>query len=152
DNFEQQKKMVRSALFSTIDRLHEELAHQSKQTITIDENIKSTPRFTEEVGQDYSTSRQKMIELARQISTKEQSEALKAALALVEQFRQDDTLQARRAVTSLEKQLSQIDKIVLNNKAMLEKLIPLSNEVIADYKGLKATLKPFAAKLNKLAT
>ena len=152
DNFEQQKKMVRSALFSTIDRLHEELAHQSKQTITIDENIKSTPRFTEEVGQDYSTSRQKMIELARQISTKEQSEALKAALALVEQFRQDDTLQTRRAVTSLEKQLSQIDKIVLNNKAMLEKLIPLNNEVIADYKGLKATLKPFAAKLNKLAT
>lgn len=152
DNFEQQKKMVRSALFSTIDRLHEELAHQSKQTITIDENIKSTPRFTEEVGQDYSTSRQKMIELAGQISTKEQSEALKAALALVEQFRQDDTLQTRRAVTSLEKQLSQIDKIVLNNKAMLEKLIPLSNEVIADYKGLKATLKPFAAKLNKLAT
>lgn len=152
DDFEKQKKMVRSALFSTIDRLHEELAHQSKQTITIDENIKSTPRFTEEVGQDYSTSRQKMIELARQISTKEQSEALKAALALVEQFRQDDTLQTRRAVTSLEKQLSQIDKIVLNNKAMLEKLIPLSNEVIADYKGLKATLKPFAAKLNKLAT
>src|SRR5699024_5908947 len=72
DDFEKQKKMVRSALFSTIDRLHEELAHQSKQTITIDENIKSTPRFTEEVGQDYSTSRQKMIELARQISTKEQ--------------------------------------------------------------------------------
>ena len=152
DDFEQQKKMVRSALFSTIDRLHEELAHQSKQTITIDKNIKSTPRFTEEVGQDYSTSRQKMIELARQISTKEQSEALKTALALVEEFRQDDTLQTGRAVTSLEKQLSQIDKIVLNNKAVLKKLIPLNNEVVADYKGLKATLKPFAAKLNKLAT
>ena len=152
DDFETQKKMARSALFSTIDALHEELAHQSKQIITIDKNIKNTPRFTEEVGQDYSTSRQKMIELARQISTKEQSEALKAALALVEEFRQDDTLQTRRAVTSLEKQLSQIDKIVLNNKAMLEKLIPLNNEVIADYKGLKATLKPFAAKLNKLAT
>lgn len=152
DDFEQQKKMIRSALFSTIDRLHEELAHQSKQTITIDKNIKSTPRFTEEVGQDYSTSRQKMIELARQISTKEQGEALKEALALVEQFRQDDTLQTRRAVTSLEKQLSQIDKIVLNNETVLKKLIPLNNEVIADYKGLKATLKPFAAKLNKLAT
>ena len=151
-DFVSQKKMVRSALFSTIDALHEELAHQSKQIITIDKNIKSTQRFTEEVGQDFSDPRQKMIELARQISTKEQSEALKAALALVEEFRQDDTLQTRRAVTSLEKQLSQIDKIVLNNKAMLEKLIPLNNEVIADYKGLKATLKPFAAKLNKLAT
>ena len=152
DDFEQQKKMVRSALFSTIDTLHEELAHQSKQTITIDKNIKSTPRFTEEVGQDYSTSRQKMIELTKQINTKEQSEALKVALALVEKFRQDDTLQTSRAVTSLEKQLSQIDKIVLNNKAVLKKLIPLNNEVIADYKGLKATLKPFAATLNKLAT
>lgn len=151
-DFEQQKKMVRSALFSTIDRLHEELAHQSKQTITIDKNIKSTPRFTEEVGQDYSTSRQKMIELTKQINTKEKSEALNEALALVEQFRQDDTLQTGRAVTSLEKQLSQIDKIVLNNKAVLKKLIPLNNEVVADYKGLKATLKPFAAKLNKLAT
>ncbi len=152
DDFEQQKKMVRSALFSTIDRLHEELAHQSKQTITIDKNIKSTPRFTEEVGQDYSTSRQKMIELTKQINTKEKSEALNEALALVEQFRQDDILQTGRAVTSLEKQLSQIDKIVLNNKAVLKKLIPLNNEVVADYKGLKATLKPFAAKLNKLAT
>lgn len=152
DDFEQQKKMVRSALFSTIDTLHEELAHQSKQTITIDKNIKSTPRFTEEVGQDYSTSRQKMIELTKQINTKEQSEALKVALALVEKFRQDDTLQTSRAVTSLEKQLSQIDKIVLNNKAVLKKLIPLNNEVIADYKGLKAALKPFAATLNKLAT
>ena len=152
DDFEKQKKMVRSALFSTIDRLHEELAHQSKQTITIDENIKSTPRFTEEVGQDFSDPRQKMIELARQISTKEQSEALKAALALVEEFRQDDTLQTGRAVSRLEEQLSQIDKTVLNNKTVLKKLIPLNNEVIADYKGLKATLKPFAAKLNKLAT
>ncbi|MED6317768.1 MAG: MobA/MobL family protein [Pseudomonadota bacterium] len=151
-DFVSQKKMVRSALFSTIDALHEELAHQSKQIITIDKNIKSTPRFTEEVGQDYSTSRQKMIELARQISTKEQSEALKAALALVEEFRQDDTLQTGRAVSRLEEQLSQIDKTVLNNKTVLKKLIPLNNEVIADYKGLKATLKPFAAKLNKLAT
>ena len=104
------------------------------------------------MGQDYSTSRQKMIELARQISTKEQSEALKAALALVEEFRQDDTLQTGRAVSRLEEQLSQIDKTVLNNKTVLKKLIPLNNEVIADYKGLKATLKPFAAKLNKLAT
>lgn len=41
---------------------------------------------------------------------------------------------------------------MLNNKAVLKKLIPLNNEVIADYKGLKATLKPFAATLNKLAT
>ena len=104
------------------------------------------------MGQDYSTSRQKMIELARQISTKEQSEVLKAALALVEEFRQDDTLQTGRAVSRLEEQLSQIDKTVLNNKTVLKKLIPLNNEVIADYKGLKATLKPFAAKLNKLAT
>lgn len=152
DDFEQQKKMVRSALFSTIDRLHEELAHQSKQTITIDKNIKSTPRFTEEVGQDYSTSRQKMIELTKQINTKEKSEALNEALALVEQFRQDDTLQTGRAVSRLEEQLSQIDKTVLNNKAVLKKLIPLNNEVVADYKGLKATLKPFAAKLNKLVT
>ena len=151
-DFVSQKKMARSALLSTIDALHEELAHQSKQIITIDKNIKSTQRFTEEVGQDFSDPRQKMIELARQISTKEQSEALKAALALVEEFRQDDTLQTGRAVSRLEEQLSQIDKTVLNNKTMLEKLIPLNNEVIADYKGLKATLKPFAAKLNKLAT
>ena len=151
-DFVSQKKMVRSALFSTIDALHEELAHQSKQIITIDKNIKSTQRFTEEVGQDFSDPRQKMIELARQISTKEQSEALKAALALVEEFRQDDTLQTGRAVSRLEEQLSQIDKTVLNNKTVLKKLIPLNNEVIADYKGLKATLKPFAAKLNKLAT
>lgn len=151
-DFVSQKKMVRSALFSTIDALHEELAHQSKQIITIDKNIKSTQRFTEEVGQDFSDPRQKMIELARQISTKEQSEALKAALALVEEFRQDDTLQTGRAVSRLEEHLSQIDKTVLNNKTVLKKLIPLNNEVIADYKGLKATLKPFAAKLNKLAT
>ena len=151
-DFVSQKKMARSALFSTIDALHEELAFQSKQIITIDKNIKSTQRFTEEVGQDFSDPRQKMIELARQISTKEQSEALKAALALVEEFRQDDTLQTGRAVSRLEEQLSQIDKTVLNNKTVLKKLIPLNNEVIADYKGLKATLKPFAAKLNKLAT
>ena len=54
--------MVRSALFSTTDALHEELAHQSKQIITIDKNIKSTQRFTEEVGRILVT-RQKMIEL-----------------------------------------------------------------------------------------
>ncbi len=152
DDFETQKKMARSALFSTIDALHEELAHQSKQIITIDKNIKNTPRFTKEVGQDFSEPRQKMIELAEKINTKEQIEALEAALALVEQFRQDDILQTGRAVSRLEEQLSQIDKTVLNNKAVLKKLIPLNNEVIADYKGLKATLKPFAAKLNKMAT
>ncbi|MGE6362213.1 MobA/MobL family protein [Psychrobacter glacincola] len=151
-DFVSQKKMVRSALFSTIDALHEELAHQSKQIITIDKNIKSTQRFTEEVGQDFSEPRQKMIELARKIHTKEQSEALKTAFVLVDQFRQDDTLQTGRAVSSLEEQLSQIDKTVLNNKAVLKKLIPLNNRVIDDHKALKATLKPFAATLNKLAT
>ena len=151
-DFVSQKKMVRSALFSTIDALHEELAHQSKQIITIDKNIKSTQRFTEEVGQDFSEPRQKMIELARKIHTKEQSEALKTALVLVDQFRQDDTLQTGRAVSRLEEQLSQIDKTVLNNKAVLKKLIPLNNRVIDDHKALKATLKPFAATLNKLAT
>lgn len=151
-DFVSQKKMVRSALFSTIDALHEELAHQSKQIITIDKNIKSIQRFTEEVGQDFSEPRQKMIELARKIHTKEQSEALKTALALVDQFRQDDTLQTGRAVSRLEEQLSQIDKAMLNNKAVLKKLIPLNNRVIDDHKALKATLKPFAATLNKLAT
>ena len=144
--------MVRSALFSTIDALYEELAHQSKQIITIDKNIKSTQRFTEEVGQDFSEPRQKMIELAQKIHTKEQSKALKTALALVDQFRQDDTLQTGRAVSRLEEQLSQIDKTVLNNKTVLKRLIPLNNRVIDDHKALKATLKPFAATLNKLAT
>ncbi|MBP3947248.1 MobA/MobL family protein [Psychrobacter sp. K31L] len=151
-DFVSQKKMVRSALFSTIDALYEELALQSKQIITIDKNIKSTQRFTKEVGQDFSEPRQKMIELARKIHTKEQSEALKTALASVDQFRQDDTLQTGRAVSRLEEQLSQIDKTVLNNKAVLKNLIPLNNRVIDDHKALKATLKPFAATLNKLAT
>ena len=151
-DFVSQKKMVRSALFSTIDALYEELALQSKQIITIDKNIKSTQRFTEEVGQDFSEPRQKMIELAQKIHTTEQSEALKTALVLVDQFRQDDTLQTGRAVSRLEEQLSQIDKTMLNNKTVLKELIPLNNRVIDDHKALKATLKPFAATLNKLAT
>ena len=75
--------MVRSALFSTIDALHEELAHQSKQIITIDKNIKSTQRFTEEVGQDFSDPRHQLLDLARQISIKKQSEELNNNLALV---------------------------------------------------------------------
>src|SRR5699024_11493988 len=57
-----------------------------------------------------------------------------------------------RAGRRLEEQLSQLGNTGLNNKTVLKKLIPLNNEVVADYKGLKATLKPFAAKLNKLAT
>ncbi|MFP3334758.1 hypothetical protein SB761_29115, partial [Pseudomonas sp. SIMBA_064] len=90
-------------------------------------------RFTEEVGQDFSEPRQKMIELAQKIHTTEQSEALKTALVLVDQFRQDDTLQTGRAVSRLEEQLSQIDKTMLNNKTVLKELIPLNNRVIDDH-------------------
>lgn len=151
EDFERQKKTARSALFSTINKLHEDLAHQSKQTVTILKNTDNTRRFTQEVGQDYGASREKMVELIRQVKTQDESKALEAALALVEQFRQDDTLQTRRAVTSLEDQLSQIDDTVLNNKKVLKELIPINNQVIAEYKVLKATLKPFTAQLDKLA-
>ena len=152
DDFESQKKIVRSALFSTIDALHEELAHQSKQIITIEKNSDAIRRFTQEVGRDYQNERESMRVFMQQVRTQDERKALESALTLVEQFRQDDTLQTGRAVSRLEEQLSQIDKTVLNNKAVLKKLIPLNNHVIADYKGLKVTLKPFAAKLNKLAT
>ena len=152
DGFESQKKMVRSALFSTIDALHEELAHQSKQTITIEKNIYATRRFTQEVGRDYQNEHERMRVFMQQVRTQDERKALESALTLVEQFRQDDTLQTGRAVSRLEEQLSQIDKTVLNNKAVLKKLIPLNNRVIDDHKALKATLKPFAATLNKLAT
>jgi len=152
DDFESQKKIVRSALFSTIDALHEELAHQSKQIITIEKNSDAIRRFTQEVGRDYQNEHESMRVFMQQVRTQDERKALESALTLVEQFRQDDTLQTGRAVSRLEEQLSQIDKTVLNNKAVLKKLIPLNNHVIADYKGLKVTLKPFAATLNKLAT
>ena len=152
DDFESQKKMARSALFSTIDALYEALAHQSKQTITIEKNIDATRRFTQEVGRDYQNERERMRVFMQQVRTQDERKALESALTLVEQFRQDDTLQTGRAISHLEEQLSQIDKTVLNNKAVLKNLIPLNNRVIDDHKALKATLKPFAATLNKLAT
>lgn len=151
DNFEQQKKTTRSALFSTINKLHEDLAHQSKQIITIQKNMDNTRRFTQEVGQDYQGEREKMRVFTQQVRTQDERKALESALALVEQFRQDDTLQTQREVTRLEDQLSQIENTVLNNKSVLKTLIPINNKVIAEYKALKMTLKPFAAQLGKLA-
>ncbi|KAA0930175.1 MobA/MobL family protein [Psychrobacter sp. ANT_H59] len=151
DNFEQQKKTMRSALFSTINKLHEDLAHQSKQTIAIQKNIDDTRRFTQEVGQDYQGEREKMRVFTQQVRTQDERKALESALELVEQFRQDDTLQTQRAITRLEKQLSHIENTVLNNKSVLKTLIPINNKVIAEYKALKVTLKPFAAQLDKLA-
>ena len=151
DNFEQQKKTMRSALFSTINKLYEDLAHQSKQTIAIQKNMDDTRRFTQEVGQDYQGEREKMRVFTQQVRTQDERKALESALELVEQFRQDDTLQTQRAITRLEKQLSHIDNTVLNNKSVLKILIPINNKVIAEYKALKVTLKPFAAQLEKLA-
>lgn len=49
DNFEQQKNTTRSALFSTINKLRDDLADQSKQTITIQRNSDATRRFIQEV-------------------------------------------------------------------------------------------------------
>lgn len=153
DDLQQQKKTMRSALFSTINKLHEDLAQQSKHIIAIQKNTtKDMPEFTQDVGQDYSEQHQRMVELIEQVQTQDASTALDAALALVEKFRQDDTLQTSRAVTGLQDQLSEIDTLVLNHKEVFKTLIPLNNQVVAEYKALKSTLQSFTDKLDKLAT
>lgn len=153
DDLQQQKKTMRSALFSTINKLHEDLAQQSKHIIAIQKNTtKDMSVFIQNVGQDCSEQRQRMVELMEQVQTQDASAALDAALALVEAFRQDDTLQTSRAVTGLQDQLSEIDTLVLNHKEVFKTLIPLNNQVVAEYKALKSTLQSFTDKLDKLAT
>lgn len=152
DDIEQQKKTARSALVSTINKLHEELAHQAKQTITILKNTENLPSYGQEVGQDYQDEQEKMTALARQVHTQDESRALDTVLALVEQFREDNTLQTSRSVTSLQDQLEQIDSRVRDNKKVLDTLVPLNDKVITEYKALKATQKPFTTQIEALET
>lgn len=150
DDIEQQKKTARSAIVSTINKLDEELAHQAKQTITILKNTENLPGYGQEVGQDYQDEQEKMRALARQVHTQDESRALDTALALVEQFRENNTLQTSRSVKSLQDQLEQIDSRVRDNKKVLDTLVPLNNHIIAEYKALKATKKPFTTQIEAL--
>ncbi|ALF60928.1 MobA/MobL family protein [Psychrobacter urativorans] len=152
DDIEQQKKMARSALLSTINKLDEELAHQAKQTITILKNTENLPGYGQEVGQDYQAAQEKMRALARQVHTQDESHALDAALGLVEQFRENNTLQTSRSVNHLQDQLEQIDSRVRDNKKVLDTLVPLNNKVMTEYKALKVTQKPFITQLAALET
>ncbi len=152
DDLEQQKQVERSALLSTINKLNDGLSNQSKNIITINKTVANTHKYAYDLGKNYDVQRKDMTDLIRQIKIQNELKAVQESLTLLEQFRQNEDTQTTGAVTTLKEQLASIEKTAVNNKKIFNDLIPINNEVIAEYKQLKATLEPFSKAIKNMAS
>ena len=75
----------------------------------------------------------------------------KQSVKLLEQFRQDETQQTTQSVLEIKNNLSTIDEQTKKNKLILNKIIPINNDLIAKSKKLQILDKPFTKLLAKVA-
>lgn len=149
DNIDERKKTERSALLSTINAIDERLSKQAEQVIFLKDRYQKTPNAYAHLGQEFSADIELITSRIPSIKTIDEFKAIKEAVKLVEQFKQDETIQTSRSVNELKKQLDQIDKQTLNNLKINKELIPIHNNIVKASKALRALEKLFITTLDK---
>ena len=149
DDIELVKKAQRSALLSTINDIDERLSKQAEQVIFLKDRYQRVPNAYAHLGQEFSADIELVTSRIPSIKTIDEVKAIKEALKLVEQFKQDDMMQTDQSVNELKKHLDQIDKQTLDNHKIIKELVPIHGEIIKASKALRALEKPFNATLDK---
>lgn len=149
DNVEIRKKAERSALLSTINYIDERLSKQAEQVIFLKDKYQKMPNAYAHLGQEFSADIELITSRIPSIKTIDEVKAIKQAVKLVEQFKQDETAQTSKNVSELKKRLDQIDKKTQNNHKTIKELVPVHNSIVSASKALKALEKPFNSTLDK---
>ena len=149
DNIELKKKTERSALLSTINALDERLSKQAEQVIFLKDKYQKTPHAYVNLGQEFSADIKLITSRISSIKTIDEIKAIKQAVKLLEQFRQDEEMQTTQSVDELKKHLDQIDKQTLDNRKIIKEIAPIHNNIADASKALKVLEKPFNATLDK---
>ncbi|WLP95932.1 MobA/MobL family protein [Psychrobacter sp. M13] len=150
DNIELRNKTERSALLSTINAIDERLSKQAEQVIFLKDRYQKTPNAYAHLGQEFSADIDLVTSRIPSIKTIDEVKAIKEAVKLVEQFKQDEMIQTTQSVNELKKHLDQIDKQTLDNQRIIKELIPIHGEIINASKALRALEKPFNTTLDKV--
>lgn len=149
DDIELVKKAQRSALLSTINDIDERLSKQAENVIFLKDKYQRVPNAYAHLGQEFSANIELVTSRIPSIKTIDEVKAIKEALKLVEQFKQDDMMQTDQSVNDLKKHLDQIDKQTLDNHKIIKELVPIHGAIVNASKALRALEKPFNAKLDK---
>lgn len=149
DNVELRKKTERSALLSTINAIDERLSKQAEQVIFLKDKYQKTPNAYSHLGQEFSADIELITSRIPSIKTIDEVKAIKEAVKLVEQFKQDEMMQTTKSVDELKKHLDLIDKQTQNNHKINQKLIPIHNNIVKASNALRALEKPFNKTLDK---
>jgi len=149
DNIELRNKTERSALLSTINAIDERLSKQAEQVIFLKDKYQKTPNAYAHLGQEFSADIELITSRIPSIKTIDEVKAIKEAVKLVEQFKQDEMMQSKQTVNELKKHLDQIDKQALDNQKIIKDLIPVHNNIVKASKALRALEKPFNTTLDK---
>ena len=149
DNIELRNKTERSALLSTINAIDERLSKQAEQVIFLKDKYQKTPNTYAHLGQEFSADIELITSRIPSIKTIDEVKAIKEAVKLVDQFKQDEMIQTTQSVNELKKHLDHIDKQALDNQKIIKDLIPVHNNIVKASKALRALEKPFNTTLDK---
>lgn len=151
DDIETKKKTERSALLSTINTLQDTLSDQVKKVITLNKIYQTLPQKLAELGVDRADDIKAIKSGVSSIKTFDENEAIKQSVKLLEQFRQDETQQTAQSVLEFRDHLSVIDEQAKKNKLILNKIVPIHNDLSATSKELTALNEPYQKLLKKAA-
>lgn len=151
DDIETKKKTERSALLSTINTLQDVLSDQAKKVITLNKIYQTLPQKLAELGVDRADDIKIIKGGISSIRTYDENEAIKQSVELLEKFRQDDTQQTTQSVLELKNHLSSISEQSKKNELILNKVVPINNDLLAKFEELEALNKPYQKLLIKAA-
>lgn len=151
NDIETKKKTERSALLSRINTLQDTLSEQSKKVITLNKIYQTLPQKLADLGVDREDDIKIIKSGASSIKTFDENEAIKQSVKLLDQFRQDETKQTTQSVLEFKQHLDFIEKQTQNNKLLLNKIVPLNNDLVANFKELETLNKPYQKLLVKVA-
>ena len=150
ESVEQKKKTERSGLFSSMNAMYEQLKKQASEGIVAKDNLEKFPKIADKMGLDWQEEIKKISDELRNFNTLQATFEVERNLSIIEQFRQDETLQTTDRVQDLKKRISQLEKTVEKNRDILRELKPLNNKMLDEYRQLQQLEKPFNKQLDKL--
>ena len=130
--------------------MYEQLKKQASEGIVAKDNLEKFPKIADKMGLDWQEEIKKISDELRNFNTLQATFEVERNLSIIEQFRQDETLQTTDRVQDLKKRISQLEKTVEKNRDILRELKPLNNKMLDEYRQLQQLEKPFNKQLDKL--
>ena len=150
EQIENEKKLERTALFTQLDGLSEQLSKQSQRYMTRQKSIKIIRESKADLGKDFKQEIERHSDILNSIKVFDDIEKIKNSIKKIDDFSKDETLQTSDQVQDIKTAIKSITDNADINDELFKKSASDYNELIKEFKDLTKLYKEHKKTVDKL--